>query len=177
LAHLMGFKWLRTKMTVKDGELAPIDNWTEVIDSVLPLAERLDIKLLPEIHSPSKLSSGFITHYLDYIKRTGTKHFGLNIDFGVFDTNVREGSAVIQPEEIIPLLPYVYCCHAKFVSMDDNFHETRIPYEKILKILVDNGYDGYLLSEYEGRDKYDDGYEVGQTLRKQHIMMKNILGY
>ncbi len=38
------------------------------------------------------------------------------------------------------------------------------------------GWDGYLLSEYEGADKYDPGYEVGQTLRKQHIMLKNLLG-
>jgi sugar phosphate isomerase/epimerase len=177
LAHRMGFKWLRTKVTVKDNQLAPIDNWTEVIDSVLPLAERLDLKLLPEIHSPSKLSSGFIMHYLDYIKRTGTKHFGLNIDFGVFNTNVRGGSTVTQPEELIPLIPYVYCCHAKFVNMDDNFRETQIPYDRILKILIDNGYDGYLLSEYEGSDKYEDGYEVTYQLRKHHIMMKKILGY
>ena len=28
----------------------------------------------------------------------------------------------------------------------------------------------------EGADKYDDGYEVGQTLRKQHIMLKNLIG-
>ena len=61
--------------------------------------------------------------------------------------------------------------------MDDNFRETQIPYEKILRILIDNGYDGYLLSEYEGRDKYDEGYEVTHQLRKHHIMMKNILGY
>ena len=43
-------------------------------------------------------------------------------------------------------------------------------------MMQENGYDGYLLSEYEGADKYDDGYEVGQTLRKQHIMLKNLLG-
>ena len=177
LAHAMGFKCLRTKVTVKDNQLAPIDNWTEVVDACLPLAEELDVRMLPEIHSPSKLSEGFIMYYIDYIKKTGTKYFGLNIDFGVFNDGggTRDGAA--KPEELIPLLPYVYCCHAKFVSMDDNFHETQIPYEKILKILVDNGWDGYLLSEYEGRDKYGEGYEVTHQLHKHHIMMKNILGY
>jgi len=212
LAHAMGFKCLRTKVTVKDNQLAPIDNWTEVVDKCLPLAEELDVRMLPEIHSPSKLSEGFILYYVDYIKKTGTKYFGLNIDFGVFNTgsggfgggapqggapqggnrggqapanNQRGGQApaqqaapaITQPEELIPLLPYIYCCHAKFVNMDDNFHETQIPYEKILKILVDHGWDGYLLSEYEGRDKYGEGYEVTHQLRKHHIMMKNILGY
>ena len=31
LAHRLGFKFLRTKMTVKDGDLAPIDNWQDII--------------------------------------------------------------------------------------------------------------------------------------------------
>ena len=51
-----------------------------------------------------------------------------------------------------------------------------VPYKEILTVLKDNGYDGYLLSEYEGNDKYDQGYEVGQVLRRHHILMKRILG-
>ena len=57
--------------------------------------------------------------------------------------------------------------------MNDAFEETTIPYPEIIQILQENEYEGYLLSEYEGADKYDEGYEVGQTLRKQHIMLKN----
>jgi len=60
--------------------------------------------------------------------------------------------------------------------MSDDFEETTIPYPEIIKILQDHEWDGYLLSEYEGADKYEDGYEVGQTLRKQHIMMKRLIG-
>nr|WP_288973884.1 hypothetical protein [uncultured Shuttleworthia sp.] len=60
--------------------------------------------------------------------------------------------------------------------MNDQFEETTIPYSEIIKVMQDNGWDGYLLSEYEGADKYDDFYEVGQTLRKQHIMLKNLIG-
>ncbi len=70
----------------------------------------------------------------------------------------------------------MYCCHAKFIHMSNDFQETTIPYPEIVKILQEHGWDGYLLSEYEGADKYDDGYEVGQTLRKQHIMLKNLIG-
>ena len=105
----------------------------------------------------------------------------MNIDFSVFrTTRGREtpGQTAFysKPEDIIPLLPYIYCCHAKLFHMSDDFHETEIPYEEVLKIMIDHNWNGYLLSEYEGSDKYDQGYEVGQTLRKQHIMMKRILG-
>ena len=60
--------------------------------------------------------------------------------------------------------------------MSDEFEETTIPYKEIIQILKDQNWDGYLLSEYEGADKYEPGYEVGQTLRKQHIMMKRYIG-
>ena len=181
LAHRLGFKHLRTKVTVKDNQLAPIDNWTEVVDKCLPLAEKLNVRMLPEIHSPSKLSTGFILYYVDYIKKRQTEYFGLNIDFSVFSTNTRDPQSSTQPEEIIPLLPYVQCCHAKFKNMDTNtFQETTIPYEKILKILVEHEWDGYLLSEYENdaeKHGHTNGFEVTHQLRAHHIMMKRILGY
>lgn len=60
--------------------------------------------------------------------------------------------------------------------MSDEFEETTIPYKEIIEILKEQNWDGYLLSEYEGADKYEPGYEVGKTLRKQHIMMKRYIG-
>ena len=123
-----------------------------------------------------------VSDYVEFIEKTGTKNFGLNIDFSVFRNGFEEGDyrepswQANAPEDIIPLLPYIYCCHAKFNRMSEAFEETTIPYRDIVKILIDHEWNGYLLSEYEGADKYDEGYEVGQTLRKQHIMLKNLLG-
>ena len=183
LAHRLGFKVLRTKMSVVDDALNPVENWREIIKGALPLAERLGLQMCPEIHIPTNLKSQMIQDYIDFIKETGTGSFGLNIDFSVFRHKFSEGEFVDphfvpnEPEDIIPLLPYIYCCHAKFINMNDDFEETTIPYKEVLTILKEHGWNGYLLSEYEGADKYDQGYEVGQTLRKHHIMMKNILGY
>ena len=183
IAHSLGFRILRTKMGVIDEKLAPVENWREIIKGALPLAERLDLKLCPEIHIPTSLTSQMIQDYVDFIKETGTKNFGLNIDFSVFRTRFGEGEFVSpgfvpsKPEDIIPLLPYIYCCHAKFFEVNDDFEETMVPYKEVLTILKEHEWDGYLLSEYEGNDKYDYGYEVGQVLRRHHIMMKNILGY
>ena len=182
LAHRLGFRIMRTKMPVINEKLEPVENWREIIRGVLPLAESLGVTLCPEIHTPSNLKGEMVSQYVAFIQETGTKAFGLNIDFSVFRTECAEGEwkdpafEANLPEDIIPLLPYVYCCHAKFIHMSDTFEETTIPYPEIVKVLQDHGWDGYLLSEYEGADKYDDGYEVGQTLRKQHIMLKNLLG-
>ena len=182
LAHRLGFTVMRTKMPVINDLLEPVLNWREIIKGALPLAEELGIQMCPEIHTPSNLKGKLVADFVDFIKETGTKNFGLNIDFSVFRKGFKEGEWVDpnytpnEPEDIIPLLPYIYCCHAKFINMSDDFEETTIPYPEIIKVMAENGYNGYLLSEYEGADKYDDGYEVGQTLRKQHIMLKNLLG-
>ncbi len=183
LAHRLGFHVLRTKMSVINGNLDPVENWREIIKGALPMAERLDLVLCPEIHIPTSLTSQMVKDYVAFIDETGTKNFGLNIDFSVFRTRFGENEFVSpgfvpsKPEDIIPLLPYIYCCHAKFFEVNDDFEETIVPYKEVLTILKEHNWDGYLLSEYEGNNKYDQGYEVGQTLRKHHIMMKNILGY
>ncbi len=182
LAHRLGFTVLRTKMPVINGALEPVENWREIIKGALPLAEQLGLVMLPEIHTPSNLKGKMVQEYVVFIEETGTRNFGLNIDFSVFRNKFEEGQwrdpsfKPNEPEDIIPLLPYVYCCHAKFINMSDDFEETTIPYPEIIRILQGHGWDGYLLSEYEGADKYDEGYEVGQTLRKQHIMLKRLLG-
>ena len=182
LAHRLGFTVMRTKMPVISSKLDPVENWREIIKMALPLAEELNIKMCPEIHAPTNLDSEMVQNFVDFIEETGTKNFGLNIDFGVFQNNFdkeppeRRHFMGSKPEEIIPLLPYVYCCHAKFNDMSDDFEETTIPYKEVVDIMKEHGWDGYLLSEYEGRDKYDLGYEVGQTLRKHHIMLKRYLG-
>ena len=52
---------------------------------------------------------------------------------------------------------HAYCCHAKFNHMNDDFEETTIPYKEVVDIMKEHNWDGYLLSEYEGFDKYDLG--------------------
>ncbi len=183
IAHRLGFKIMRSKMPVITDDLAPVENWREIIKMALPLAEEYDIKLCPEIHMPTNLKHPMIKDYVDFIEETGTKHFGLNIDFSVFRNKFAEGQRRLPgwepsaPEEMIPLLPYIYCLHAKYNNINDDFEETTIPYPEILDILVEHNWDGYLISEYEGKDKYDPGYEVTLALRKHQIMMKNHLGY
>lgn len=182
LAHRLGFRILRTKMPVITDTLEPVENWREIIQAVLPLAEKLGMVMCPEIHIPTNLTSKMVQDYVDFIRQTGTRSFALNIDFSVFRTAYAPGEFQTpgfvpdKPEDLIPLLPYVACCHAKFFHVNEQFQETMVPYKEILTILKEHNWDGYLLSEYEGADKYAEGYQVGDTLRRHHIMMKNILG-
>lgn len=187
IAGKLKFPVLRTKLGVIDDTLSPVPYWREIIKRALPIAEENHVVMCPEIHIPTRLKSKMVDDYVEFIEQTGTKNFGLNIDFGtfqnVFDPNgfqmpgmPEDGSPCSYPQDLVPLLPYIYCCHAKFNNMDEDCNETTIPYQEILTVLKDNGWDGYMVSEYEGKRKDEPGF-VSEQLRRQHIMMKRILGY
>lgn len=187
IANRLGFKILRTKLGVIDDNLTPVSNWKEFIKMALPLAEEYNVRMCPEIHAPTVLKSKVVDDYIEFIEQTGTKYFGLNIDFSVFQTGslppeeIGPDDFVMPPcdhsqvEDIIPLLPYVYCCHAKFIKMSEDFEEMTIPYKEIVNTLIKYNWDGYLISEYEGPKVRITG-GASEQLRRHHIMLKRLLG-
>ncbi len=181
LANRLGFTCGRTKIGVIDQELFPVPNWREIVKAALPVAQKNNFRMLTEFHSPTLLKGRVIDEYMDFItKEKCTPWFGLNIDFSVFQNKPGPGGrggapgSFSKPEEIIPLLPYVHCCHAKFNDINNDCEDQTIPYPEIVKIMVDHQWDGYLLSEYEGADKATGG--TWSAVRRQHVLLKRLLG-
>jgi sugar phosphate isomerase/epimerase len=186
LANRLGFTCGRTKIGVIDKDLFPVPNWREIIKAALPVAEKNNFRMLTEFHSPTLLKGRVIDEYMDFItSEKCTPWFGLNIDFSVFQTitsargsqpggEPMAESTYSKPEEIIPLLPYVHCCHAKFNNINRDCEDQTIPYPEIVRILLDHQWDGYLLSEYEGADKGTGG--AWSAVRRQHVLLKRLLG-
>ena len=196
LANLLGFHSLRTKITCTNMICDPEPGWQSYIEKALPYAEKYDVVMQNEVHLPTTLHTPHIRdEYLEFIHKTGTKHFGFNIDFGTFQFKAAEGAGPspwsfedhTMPEEVVEFLPYSYTCHAKFTNMDDNFEETTIPYREVIKLMIDNGWSGNLLSEYEGPYAFGaansiEGFAkatvgIPDQVRRHQIMLRNILGY
>ncbi|MBR2123338.1 MAG: sugar phosphate isomerase/epimerase [Lachnospiraceae bacterium] len=182
LASYMGFTCMRTKLGVIDDKLTPTKIWRDFIRRALPYAEKYNVVMQPEIHWPTRLTDQMILDYVEFIEKEQTQYFGFNIDFGVFTTDATgmgmpPGMELnpSKPEDIIPLLPYVHCCHAKYYNMDENFEETTIPYREVVQIMKDHNWNGYLLSEYEGPHKEDYNHCMTQV-KRHHVMLKRILG-
>ena len=186
LANKMGFKILRTKMGVKDDELTPVDNWEDFIKGSLELAEKYDVYMCPEIHSPSLINSKFVWDYCNFIEKTGTNRFGLNVDFSLFQTGDnslvgyddgfphpnQEHSPVSDFEQFIK---YTKICHAKFMRVDENFNELLIPYQKIIDMLKKHNWSGWMISEYEGA-KADVPGHTSEQIKRHQLMLKQMLG-
>lgn len=83
------------------------------------------------------------------------------------------------PQLLKKYIPYIYHVHAKFYDLSEDCVEPSIPYEEIVQILQDGGYEGYMDSEYEGNRHIQDIYAVDsvEQVRRQHEMFRRILGY
>jgi sugar phosphate isomerase/epimerase len=193
LASRLGFTRARTKVGMQGGASmmtqTPADNFFDIIQGALETAQKHNIRMLTEIHSPTPLKGPTMDKYMDFITKENTNPwFALNIDFSVFQTQMAPqpgGQAahapswmgklpLAVPDDMIPLIPYIHCCHSKFNNMTDDCEETTIPYPEVIKVLVDHGYNGYMMSEYEGIDKLQGG--AWPAVRKQHVMLKRLLG-
>jgi sugar phosphate isomerase/epimerase len=88
------------------------------------------------------------------------------------------GTAKNDPKDMLKIMPYIFHCHAKFWEMTDDLVEYSIPYEEVLPVLAQGGYDGYLASEYEGQRFTQDAFETDscEQVRRHHVMMRRMLG-
>ena len=196
LAHRLGFTIVRPKLGVVSLDLLPHPIWREAVESVLPKCELYGIRIAPEIHAPTRLRSQIVEDYLDLARQTPS--FGLLIDTGIFQTERRGQHSdqvyvfgdpdpelrarvgremgtplAVDPAELADVAPYVFHVHAKFWDMTDELTDPHIPYDRVVRALLDAGYTGSLSSEYEGPR---DLYLASDMLRRQQAMLRRLLG-
>lgn len=188
LASTLGFTYVRPKLGVVTSDLEPAPVWEPATLRVLDLAAEKDIVLCPEIHWPSVIRSKVVDDYIALIERTGTKHFGLLIDTGVFQkamhgrsggtpSRMGDGSAhppltpVVPVSDLEDVLQYVVHVQAKFYEIDDALEDHYIPWREFLEVLNRRGWRGTLSSEYEG--DYATG-RASDQLRRQHALIRRI---
>jgi sugar phosphate isomerase/epimerase len=81
------------------------------------------------------------------------------------------------PRKMLDYMPYILHVHGKFWEMLPDNTEYSIPYEEVIPVLVEGGYEGYLSSEYEGNRWLHDALPVDSTeqVRRHQMMLKQLL--
>ena len=185
LAKQLGFRFVRPKIGVVSSDLIPDPIWTESVERSLDLAQELDVVICPEIHSPTPIKHEVVDEYIALIERTGTKHFGLLLDTGIFQDRpipLRPGELPgqrpafldgigVDPADIADIAEYVVFIQAKFHDIDEQLEDQQIPWEPVLRALKAAGYNGYLSSEYEGERT---PWRSIEQVRRQHSLIRRI---
>ena len=178
---------MRPKIGVVSSDLVPDPIWTESVERSLDLADELDVIICPEIHSPTPIKHEVVEDYIELIERTGTKHFGLLIDTGIFQDRpipLRAGETRetrpafldgigVDPADFADIAQYVVFIQAKFHDIDEHLEDQQIPWQPVLRALKDAGYTGYLSSEYEGER---EPWRSIEQVRRQHSLIRRIAG-
>jgi len=189
LAKRLGFRFIRPKFGVIDDDLTPDPIWQGAVERSLDLAQQLDIIIIPEIHAPTPIRHPVTEAYVAFIERTGTRHFGLLIDTGIFQDRpldhwgggdikeIRKGALSflngikVPVEHLADVIRYVPFIQAKFHHIDENLHDHHIPWERIVPMLKKLGYCGYLSSEYEG---IRSPWVAIEQVRRQHALIRRL---
>src|SRR3954454_15675136 len=189
LAKELGFTSVRPKFGVTSWDLDPHPIWQDAVERSLDLAAELDVVICPEIHAPTPIKHPVTQGYVDFIEKTGTEHFKLLIDTGIFNTapvlelseeiEVEEGEEVpahlrplaVPMADLVEVLPHVHFIQAKFAEVDDDLHDLHVPWDQIVPTLLEHGWSGWLSSEYEGRR---EPYRGADQVRRQHALLRTL---
>ncbi|MCI9150552.1 MAG: xylose isomerase [Lachnospiraceae bacterium] len=154
-------------------------------------------------HSPSQVSIDYckrhaeIPESIDFILENSRdyelgemcrlldeKYPGHGLDVNTVERmNLHEMSA--DPEDITTIIPYIVSIHGKFYNMTEIpgrpgcYEDKAIDYETPIRYLRENGFDGYIDSEFEGqRDQQDRGLEYlvdeVEQVRRHHEMLSRL---
>jgi len=147
----------------------------KVIEKLLPYAKKYKLKLGYEVHVPIMIETPICQMLIEQVKKISSEYLGLTPDFGIFENRV---SGVPQPENVKPspakaleqILPYIIHIHGKFHRMIKG-EIPDIPYEDLVRILVQGGYKGWMSTEFEGSDlgEYPNSFEI---VKAHHALIK-----
>ena len=87
-------------------------------------------------------------------------------------------NAAFEPKRMLDYMHRIHNVHGKFYEMTADLVEPSIPYDEIVKVLKQGGYDGYICSEYEGNRWIEDFQEPDsvEQVRRQQEMLKQLIG-
>jgi sugar phosphate isomerase/epimerase len=147
------------------------------------------VKRFPRIVTERALRDGAKPELVDLIVKTyddqGDTHALTDIvnyrNGGPVDVGLaRQATHYIwsEPKAMLEHMPLIGHIQAKFYEMTEDEVEYSIPYDEVVPVLIEGGFDGYLSSEYEGQRHIEDVEEVDsvEQVRRQHAMFARLLG-
>ena len=146
------------------------DNSSEALSKLSRYASKSKVNIIVENHGG--LSSN-AKELVEIIKNVNMNNCGTLPDFGNFcitreNLSLYDGPCALEYDKykgVKELMPYAKAVSAKSYDFDSKGNETTIDYHKMLEIVWEHGYDGYLGIEYEGENLSElDGIKATNDL-------------
>ena len=159
-AEILGCHSIRVNA---EGEGSPLEQKNQIVESLSRLTEYGEgksINIIIENHGGLSSNAIWLS---EVIREVNSSFIGSLPDFG----NFPEGINIY--ESVRKLMPFAKGVSAKSYDFDEYGDETKIDYEKMIRVVISSGYRGYVGIEYEGEEL--DEYE---GIRKTKTLLERI---
>ncbi len=162
-AEILGCHAIRVNARGRGSDLDVAHATTKSLTTLCQFAADYGISVIVENHGgPSSRASWLVS----VIRNTGMVNCGVLPDFGNFVIDRRPGGEKYDLYQgMKELMPLARGVSAKSHEFDEEGNETTKDFYRLLKIVKDAGFRGYIGIEYEGRTlSADDGIKATQNL-------------
>ena len=147
LAAEIGCHSIRVNLSGENDPKRWIDKSVQGLTGLCGFAKTMGINIIVENHGGLSSNGSLLAQVM---KKTNLDNCGTLPDFGNFciahslasDSNCEEWYDMYKG--IAELMPYAKSVSAKSYDFDNNGNETKIDYAKMMKIIKQNNYDGYI---------------------------------
>jgi sugar phosphate isomerase/epimerase len=162
IAKYLGAKVVRVNTgghDIADPDAAVI-RVVQCLKDLLRTAEETEVSMALENHGGLSSNPKLVERIVNGVDST---YFGTCPDFGNFPPEVD------RYEALALLSRYAKHAHAKSFAFDEEGEETRFDFKRIIGILRDAGYNGYLSIEFEGQGDQREGTRRTAELLRRYL--------
>jgi len=154
-AHQMGCSAIRVNLHGEKDEALWIENSIKSLNTLAAYAAPLGINVIVENHGGKSSNAGLL---MKVINQVNYSNCGTLPDFGNFCLSENWGSLMDNKCDnpydpylgVSEMLPKAFGMSAKSYEFDSNGNETILDYHKLLSIVKEGGYSGFIGVEFEG---------------------------
>jgi L-ribulose-5-phosphate 3-epimerase len=160
IAAVLGCHSIRCNTGAQPGDPDALDRCAESFAALVEYADAAGINVLIENHWGLSSEPDWLMGLMDRVKHS---RFGTLPDFGNFPDEIDRYDAVQR------IMPRALAVSAKCYDFDAAGNDTKVDFERMMKIVLDAGYSGYVGIEYEGeRLPERDGIIACKTLLERY---------
>ena len=165
-AHFLGCHAIRVNLAGSSGKAEAVKVSIDSLEKLSDFAINSNINILVENHGGFSSNSEWMTSVFSQVKN---ENCGTLPDFGNFCiTKHKDGHCLEKYDRykgMRELLPYAKALSAKSYDFNEAGDDTLIDYYKIMKMVKDSGYKGFIGVEYEGDIKpEEEGIKLTRNL-------------
>jgi len=135
---------------------------SESLRALCEFADPYDVNVIIENHGGLSSDASWV---VEVIKACDHELAGTLPDFGNFVINRKTGEAYDTYKGIDELMPYAQGVSAKCKAFGPDGQETRVDYERLMKIVYGHGFHGFVGIEWGGKDtEYEAGIKACKKL-------------